>query len=187
MNKRYLTGLLVAMLCIVPVAASALTADEVRAKIKVLMAQVAALTAQIKNLQGQAVVTTPSGTTPNAWGLKHRVCNMLDRSIAQGQTGDDVKSVQEFLKDEGYLKAEATGFFGSLTKEALIRWQASQGVVASPDAHIAGAGMFGPKTKERIRIWCGSDGIPGQKFSATPTRGDAPLSVTFNTWLSEIG
>jgi peptidoglycan hydrolase-like protein with peptidoglycan-binding domain len=178
---------MVAALCIVPVATSALTGDDVQARIKELMAKVNELTMQIKTLQGQvtgqAVVTTPSGTTPNAWGLKHRVCNVLDRSIAQGQTNDDVKSVQEFLKEEGHLNAEASGYFGPLTKEALIRWQASQGVVATADARIAGAGMFGPKTKEHIRIWCGG-GIAGQKFNATPTRGDAPLTVTFNTWLS---
>jgi peptidoglycan hydrolase-like protein with peptidoglycan-binding domain len=183
MNKRYFTGLMIAVLCVMPFATSALTGSDVQSRISELLAKIATLQAQIKNLQGQATVTTPSGTMPNAWGLKHRVCNVLDRSIAQGQTNDDVKSMQEFLKEEGYLNAEATGFFGSMTKEALIRWQASQGVVASPDARLAGAGMFGPKTKERIRIWCGG-GVSGQKFTATPTRGDAPLTVSFNTWLS---
>jgi hypothetical protein len=183
MNKRLGTGLVVMMLCIVPIAASALTTDDVQARIRELMAKVSALNAQIKQLQGQAVVTTPSGTTPNAWGLKHRVCNVIDRSLAQGQTNDDVKSLQEFLKTEGYLNAEASGYFGALTKEALIRWQASQGVVASPDARIAGAGLFGPKTKERLRIWCGGQ---SQQFSATPTRGDAPLTVTFSSMVGGL-
>lgn len=191
MNKRFLTGLMVAV-CIIPVAASALTADEVQAKIQALMGQVAELTKQLNTLReskpildafGGATVVTPSGTTPNAYGLKYRICSMLDQTIAQGQTGDGVKGLQEFLKGRGFLNAEATGFFGTLTKDALIRWQAAEGVVAAPTAYTAGAGLFGPKSKERLRIWCG-DGIPGQQFTATPTRGDAPLVVSFNTWLS---
>lgn len=187
MKKRYITGLMVAMLCIMPVAASALTADEVQARIRELTAKVQELMAQIRTLQGQATVTVPSGVTPNAWGLKHRVCNILDRAIAEGQTNDDVRSLQEFLKERGHLTAEATGFFGPLTKEALARWQAAEGVVAAPDARVAGAGLFGPKTKERIRIWCGADGgggvIGSSQFSASPVRGDAPLSVTFSSWV----
>lgn len=183
MNKRFITGFMVAVLCVMPVAASALTADEVQARIRELTAKVQELMAQIRTLQGQAVVTTPSGTTPNAWGLKHRVCAVLDRAIAEGQTDDDVKSVQEFLKDQGYLNAEATGFFGSLTKDALIRWQAAQGLIPGANAYAAGAGLFGPKSKERIRIWCGTGGTwtGSNQFSATPTRGDAPLTVTFSS------
>jgi PKD repeat protein len=184
MKTRFLAGLAVAVLCIAPFATNALTASDVQSRINELLAKIAALNAQIKTLQGQAVVTTPSGTTPNAWGLKHRVCNVLDRTVAQGQTSDDVKSVQEFLKEQGYLSAEASGYFGALTKEALIRWQASQGVVAAPDARIAGAGLFGPKTKEKLRIWCEGGMSSSSDFSATPTRGNSPLTVTFT---SKIG
>ncbi|OGG58488.1 hypothetical protein A2765_02025 [Candidatus Kaiserbacteria bacterium RIFCSPHIGHO2_01_FULL_56_24] len=189
MKKNVFAGIFVAMLCIAPFAASALTVDDVQARIRELLAKVAELTAQIRALQSQATVTTPSGTTPPAYGLTYRVCNILEHSIAQGQTNDDVKSLQEFLKERGYLNAEASGYFGALTKEALIRFQASEGVVAAADVRATGAGLFGPKTKERLRIWCGlpgqgGSGIPGQQFTASPTRGNAPLSVTFSTWLS---
>lgn len=183
MKKQFLTALVI-VLCASPFATSALTGSDVQSRINELLAKIANLNLQIKSLQGQAVMTTPSGTTPNAWGLKHRVCNVLDRSIAQGQTSDDVKSMQEFLKQEGYLNAEASGFFGNLTKEALVRWQASQGVIAAADARIAGAGLFGPKTKERLRIWCGGADNSGGDLTATPQRGSAPLTVTF---VSKIG
>ncbi|MBL8158207.1 peptidoglycan-binding protein [bacterium] len=183
MKKQFLTALVI-VLCAAPFATSALTGSDVQSRINELLAKIAELNLQIRSLQGQAVVTTPSGTTPNAWGLKHRVCTVLDRSITQGQTNDDVKSVQEFLKQEGYLNAEASGFFGNLTKEALVRWQASQGVIATADARIAGAGLFGPKTKDRLRVWCGGNGTSGTDLTATPQKGGAPLTVTFT---SKIG
>lgn len=182
MNKRFITGMLVAMLFVAPLATSALTTTDVQARINELLAKVRELTSQIATLQGQVSGTSPSQQIP-AYGMRHRICNVLDRSLVQGQTDDGVKSLQEFLKGEGYLSAEASGYFGTLTKEALIRWQASQGVVASPDARIAGAGLFGPKTKERLRMWCGG-GSSGGDLSATPERGGAPLTVMFT---SKIG
>jgi len=180
MKNRFAVGLFVAVLCIAPFATSALTTEDVQARIKELLAKVAELTAQIRALQGQVNVTTdPVGTTavsvnPN---FKHRICNMLTRNLAQGTQGDDVRGLQEFLQSEKMLTVEPTGYFGMLTADALKRWQSAQGVDS--------VGMVGPMTRERIRIWCGGGyEIPGQRFTATPTRGDAPLSVTFNTWLS---
>lgn len=176
----------------VPLTTFALTADEVQAKIQALLAQVAELTARIRALQSQvgtdAVVTTVTNAVANA-GFKHRVCALLARNLSEGTTGDDVRGLQEFLKTEGFLSAEATGYFGALTKEALMRWQASQGVVASGDARTTGWGVLGPQTRERIKVWCGLPGQGGgwvntERFSATPTQGAAPLSVTFSTWLS---
>ena len=173
MKKNFIVAM-IAVLCIMPIAASALTADEVQAKINALLGQIASLTAQIKSLQGQAVVTTP-GTTPPAYGLKHRICNVAHRNLAQGSEGDDVRGLQEFLQTEGYLAVAPTGYFGTITAQAVAKWQAKEGVSA--------LGMFGPLSRERVKIWCG--GWDNQvRFSATPTRGNAPLSVTFNTYLS---
>lgn len=183
MNKRFITGVLAAMLFVAPFATSALTTDEVQARINELLAKVRELTSQITTLQGQLPGTSPSQPIP-AYGMRHRICNVLDRSLTQGQTDDGVKSLQEFLKGEGYLNAEASGYFGALTKEALIRWQASQGVVASPDARIAGAGLFGPKTKDRLRAWCGGSWGSGGDLTASPQQGSAPLTVTLT---SKIG
>lgn len=187
MKKQFLTALVI-VLCAAPFATFALTGSDVQSRVNELLAKIAELNLQIKSLQGQAVVTTPSGTTPNAWGLKHRVCAVLDRNVMQGATNDDVKSMQEFLKQEGYLNAEASGFFGNLTKDALVRWQASQGVIATADARIAGAGLFGPKTKERMRIWCGGwGGDTGGDLSASPQGGNAPLTVTFVSKIGDAG
>lgn len=184
MKRQFLTALVI-VLCAAPFATAALTASDVQSRINELLARIADLNLQIRSLQGSAAVTTPSGATPGAWGLKHRVCNVLDRDIVQGQTNDAVKSMQEFLREEGYLDAEATGFFGNLTKEALVRWQASQGVIAAADARISGAGLFGPKTKERVRIWCGGSGSSSGDLSAAPQQGSALLTVTFTSRIGD--
>ena len=162
----------ISLLFVSPFAASALTSGELQARVQALFAQIAELTAQIKSLQGQ--VSIPSIVPGIPVGTAHRVCSVLERNLSQGARGDDVKSVQEFLRTEGYLNADATGYFGVLTSEALRRWQASQGVDA--------VGVLGPKTKERIRIWCGGGGAGD--LNVSPARGTAPLSVVF---LSKIG
>jgi hypothetical protein len=110
------------------------------------------------------------------------VCNALYRNLSQGTRGSDVQSLQEFLRTQGHFSAEATGYYGPITAQAVARWQASQG--------ISSVGAVGPLTRERIRAWClsqESEQLPpdvdtsSTRFSATPQRGNAPLTVTFTT------
>ncbi len=152
---------------------SALTVDEIQVQIKALLARVAELTKQLNILQGQS--TAPPAVS-DQMSVKHRICAVLNRNLVRGASGDDVKGLQEFLRDEGYFSENATGYFGLATAQAVANWQASQGVQA--------VGTFGPMSRERIRIWCGGGGISNQRFNAAPQRGEAPLTVTFSTWIS---
>ncbi len=171
--KKMTLGLLMVVLC-VPVLTSALSTSEVQEKIQALLAQISGLTAQIKSLQAQVAI--PEVASFPAGG-KHSVCTLLERNLLPGFRGEDVKGLQEFLKQEGYLSAEASGYFGALTSEAVRKWQAAQGIDA--------IGVIGPKTRDRIRGWCGGGwGHSSERFSAVPERGEAPLMVTFETWLS---
>ncbi|OGG58139.1 hypothetical protein A2853_01325 [Candidatus Kaiserbacteria bacterium RIFCSPHIGHO2_01_FULL_55_17] len=150
---------------------SAITIQELQAQIQILLARLAELqgsaTVQIQNPTAASIVN-PSGN------IRHRICNMLARNLSQGARGDDVQSLQEFLRDEGYFSVNTTGYYGPVTAQALARWQASQGVQA--------AGVVGPITRERIRVWCGGgQGLGNDRFSASPQRGLAPLAVTFKT------
>ncbi len=73
------------------------------------------------------------------------------RSLTVGSQGEDVKDLQKFLNTKGFLVvSEGSGslgnettFFGSLTKNALAKYQASVGI--SP-----ASGYFGPLTREYI-------------------------------------
>lgn len=175
MKKNYAIGFLVAMLFVAPFATSALTTDDVQARIKELLAKISELTLQINALKAHVNTSTTVSTTPANPAYQHRICNLLNRNLSQGVKGDDVRGLQEFLQSEKFLTAEPTGYFGMLTAEALRRWQASQGVDS--------VGSLGPKTRDRIKMWCGGSSNQ-ERFSATPTRGNAPLTVTFDTYLS---
>src|SRR3989344_9657182 len=154
---------------------SGLPALEIQAQIRELLTKVASLQTQLGSGAGMQITAAPS---PAAASLpaKHRLCSILARNLSRGAQGDDVRGLQEFLSAEGYLSANATGYFGPATASAVARWQASQGISAP--------GIVGPLTRERIKIWCGGGGVAQERFSATPTRGEAPLKVTFSTWLS---
>jgi peptidoglycan hydrolase-like protein with peptidoglycan-binding domain len=154
--------------------ASALTAEEIQSQIQQLVARIAELTKQLRALQDQN--PPPATTVSEPSSARHRICSILYRNLAQGTRGDDVISLQEFLRSEGYLSANSTGYFGPATAAAVSRWQASQGISA--------VGSLGPLSRERIKIWCG---LPGEgsgnseRFGASPQRGTAPLTVTFKT------
>lgn len=151
--------------------AAAQTVDQLQAQIQELLAKVAALQEQLRvALANQTGQNVSSGI---AQGDLPRVCRLLPaRTLAQGIRGDEVASIQEFLQSEGFLSAQATGYFGPATQSALAHWQVAQG--------FDGVGILGPLSRERIRHWCQNY----ERFTASPTRGNAPLTVTFSTWLS---
>ena len=113
--------------------------------------QINALLAQIANLQTQLAATpfTSSG------------------DLTLGSKGAAVKALQQYLNANGAQIAASgagspgneTEYFGSLTKKALAKWQAANGV--SP-----AAGYFGPRTRAKMA-----------GTAAAPTAAPAPVSV----------
>ncbi len=179
--------------------ASALTVDEIQAKIQVLLQQIGELSKQIAELrakqQPQVACTAdamvcPDGTsvgrtgpncefkcpggpsvipppiTSNPIPPQHRICEALKRNLVFGVQGDDVHDLQEFLRDEGYLSASATGYFGALTSQAVTKWQSAQGLSA--------VGSFGPMSRERIKMWCGG-GARACTLEYNPVCGAKPI------------
>ena len=57
-------------------------------------------------------------------------------AVKQGDRGTEVVELQQRLQKLGYFKSKATGYFGPLTKQALLKFQQSQGL--TPDG-VAGA------------------------------------------------
>src|SRR3989344_6185976 len=123
-----IAGILVASGGLLAQPASALTIDEIQVQIKALLARIAELQVQL-NTAGTVQVSSVDPTVmPTPY--KHRICSILYRNLSQGMRGDDVRGLQEFLNAEGYLSANATGYFGPMTAQAVAKWQASQGVSA---------------------------------------------------------
>lgn len=70
-------------------------------------------------------------------------CFNFTKNITYRSTGNDVKDLQVFLKDEGFLNSNATGFFGTVTLKALKDFQEKNGLGRS--------GNFGPLTRALIK------------------------------------
>lgn len=136
--------------------AHAQSLDSLQTQLQQLLAKVADLRNQLNLLKAQES-SSGNATSGVSISYRHRICSILYRNISQGVSGEDVKSLQEFLRDQGYFSGNVTGYYGPVTGGALARWQASQGLDA--------AGVVGPLTRERIKKWCGEGGgggdIPG--------------------------
>ena len=112
-----------------------------------LQAQIAALLVQVQALQARI----------NAQGSSTGASCTFTRNLTLGSTGADVRCLQQFLNAKGYVIAASgagspgneTTYFGSLTKAALARFQAANGV--SP-----AAGYFGPITRAAVNAMVGS-------------------------------
>jgi peptidoglycan hydrolase-like protein with peptidoglycan-binding domain len=121
-SKKVALGFaLAAVFAMTGATAQAATSAELQAQINALMAQLAAL-------------QTPA------------VSVVLTSDLTMGSTGAQVVTLQSFLESKGYLVMPvgvAKGYFGGLTRAALVKFQLANGI--SP-----AVGYFGPKTRAAV-------------------------------------
>lgn len=63
-----------------------------------------------------------------------------DLSLGDGEGGDmadDVRRLQSFLAEKGFLKYKATGYFGKMTRTAVLAFQAQQGIAQTGEFDLA--------------------------------------------------
>lgn len=65
--------------------------------------------------------------------------------IALGDTGEEVRELQRFLKKLGLLSLDATGVFDTETAAAVMKFQLESGVIENEKD--SGAGNFGPRSR----------------------------------------
>ncbi|HEY4480379.1 MAG TPA: cohesin domain-containing protein [Candidatus Paceibacterota bacterium] len=96
----------------------------------------------------------------------------LIRNLFRGATGDDVKTLQQFLVNQGYTTADnITGYYGPATEVAVKAFQSAQGIVSSGDPVSTGYGFVGPSTRARINQLLGGGGGGGYASSGlTPAQ-----------------
>jgi peptidoglycan hydrolase-like protein with peptidoglycan-binding domain len=88
-------------------------------------------------LQARPVIAT---STP--------MCVKFSRSLGVGARGREVTDLQLMLIENGYLKSEATGYFGQMTKAAVVRFQKDGGVNPT--------GYFGELSRKHHEQRCGT-------------------------------
>ena len=131
-------------------ASAATTAD--------LQAQITALLAQISSLQSQLGTTqTPVGTTAGY---------TFTKDLTVGSKGTDVTNLQTVLG-----VTPATGYFGAITKAALIKYQIAHAITPA-------AGYFGPKT--RANFVGGTTGGTTTGGTTMPTGTAVSVALSFD-------
>ncbi|OHB06395.1 MAG: hypothetical protein A3B16_00320 [Candidatus Zambryskibacteria bacterium RIFCSPLOWO2_01_FULL_45_43] len=137
-----IAGLTIGMTLALGSTAGAVTIAELQAQINALMAQLA-------TLQG-TTTTTSAAITSN---------------LTIGSTGSQVVTLQSALVSQGHLvmpAGVAMGYFGSLTKAAVMKWQAANGVSAT--------GYFGTLSKAKFNATV-SVGVTGTGSGTTVGSG----------------
>jgi len=131
-SKKLVSAALTATTLLWAVGATALPLAQAQSTSS-LQAQIAALLAQIQQLQSQ--LNTSGSTTTS-------VTYDFTSDLTVGSTGTQVSQLQQMLISKGYLTAVSapTGYFGALTQSALAKFQAANGITPS-------VGYFGPKTR----------------------------------------
>lgn len=140
--------------------------DEISAKIKEIQKKI--LDAQSGVAPSPAPVSAPAAIGEVS----------LTRGLSIGSSGDDVRALQEFLASDPalYPEANVSGYYGSLTRAAVQRFQEKYGI-AFPG--VPGYGNVGPKTREKIKDLT-SGGMPSPVPAPTPApapSSEAPSKV----------
>ena len=165
MHKRIIAGAVVAA-AMLPVLTSAQT--DVAAQMQSLLSQIQALQLQLKNLVASSsvgVMMKRDGENIPPGQVAKAMCIQLARNLRAGTSGDDVRSLQEMLredKENGFM-GTATGFFGPLTARAMAKFQMRMGIASSSD------GSVGPLTRGYFERACGK-GLGKQDDDAEKSR-----------------
>ncbi|PCI30044.1 hypothetical protein COB52_01885 [Candidatus Kaiserbacteria bacterium] len=148
-KKTFLTIALVAVFA-VPSVSSASLIDDLLAQIQSLLRTVSSLQQQLNSVQSTPVVVSPAFVTPSI-----STCPTLGRDLYIGLRGNDVSSLQAFLKSEGaYTYPSITGYYGGVTQNAVASWQSVHGPISYGSPSTTGFGAVGPVTRSIIAQAC---------------------------------
>ncbi len=158
MKAKFATiGLSLALVLGAAAPASAVTVAELQAQINALMSQLA-------SLQGSSVST---GTT-------------FTMDLTIGSTGAQVSALQQLLVSQGHLTMPAgvsMGYFGALTKSAVMKWQAAVGLPST--------GFFGPMSRAKLNT-SATTTVPGTTVGSTTGISTPGVEGTLTATLAPV-
>ncbi len=91
-------------------------------------------------------------------GTKVFAYTQINQQLDYGEENSDVTSLQQFLAGSPSLYPEGlvTGYFGSLTRQAVMRFQGQYNIVSSGTAASTGYGRVGPSTLAKLNALIGT-------------------------------
>lgn len=115
-----------------------------------------------------------SAGTGTGVAMPAQTCLSLSSNLGYGMRGSEVASLQTYLLSHSSFTAGATGYFGPLTRAAVMEWQKAH--------NISPTGYVGPISRGALTCTDDGGGNPGFSvpLNADPSSGTAPLSVDFS-------
>ncbi len=82
--------------------------------------------------------------------------------VKEGDRGPEISALQQRLKELGFFKANVTGYFGSMTKDAIIQFQQAKGL--TPDGVVGASteASLGEQSKSRSNLVRESSNLSSQ-------------------------
>jgi peptidoglycan hydrolase-like protein with peptidoglycan-binding domain/3D (Asp-Asp-Asp) domain-containing protein len=90
----------------------------------------------------EKVIANHTSTKENA--VSPVISSLFSRQLAIGSSGQDVRQLQEILKQHNYYSGTITGEFDERTRNAVSNFQVEKGIIQSENSF--GSGHVGPKT-----------------------------------------
>ncbi|HOM02849.1 MAG TPA: peptidoglycan-binding protein [Acetivibrio sp.] len=138
-------------------------------------------TEAVKKLQRSYGLKEDGIAGPDTLSLVNRLINERtvsrssnSTSLKEGMSGSSVTALQKDLKALGYLNVEPTGYYGSLTKQAVKKLQAKYG--------LEDDGIAGRNTLALIDRLMGRSGSSASQSTAAATRGGIEKTNYLYSW-----
>jgi len=120
--------------------------------IQEILDKIAILEKQLADLRGELQILL--GAEAEAEAESAYSCSSINQNLAYGVRNNTTTCLQEFLKAQGqeiYPEGFVTGFFGNLTRQAVIRFQEKYAdEILAPLGLGTGTGFVGPSTIAKI-------------------------------------
>jgi len=122
--------------------------------------KVSALLAIALVVPGSSALAAPASPSVSGGAASGSVFN---RTLRQGESGADVKRLQTWLTDAGY-KVPATGYFGPVTKAAVVKFQTAEGL--APVTGVVGR-LTASTLLSAVKTGSGTSDTPGLSPAGT--------------------
>lgn len=140
---------------------SAATLAATQDRIKSEIAAEKAKQTGVPTVPNQQVVTPKNTQSTNVIQAKSSPLQISGSNLKIGSAGDDVKSLQTYLKGIGLYQGKVDGIFGPQTQTAVKQFQSSNGLTSD--------GIVGPKTIGALQAVQGGQNIPQNALATEPT------------------